>query len=158
MEDLPNVVEPDHGWYFAYGSNLSQCRMEQRTGAVPPARKAWLNHYRLSFNLHADEAIYANIVPSPQSIVWGVAYWISGEMMNALDGYEAVAIGHYRRSWVEVETEDGERLRAATYIGGGPFVGAEGRPSNAYLQLILAGAREHNLPETYVRRVQAALA
>jgi gamma-glutamylcyclotransferase len=78
--------------------------------------------------------------------------------MSALDGYEAVAIGHYRRSRVEVETENGERLRAETYIGGELFVGKEGRPSNAYLQLILAGAREHNLPEFYVRRVQAILA
>ena len=157
MEGLPNVAQ-DHRWYFAYGSNLSQGRMKQRTGAVPPARKASLNHYRLSFNLHADEAIYANIVPSPQSIVWGVAYWISGEMMNALDGYEAVALGHYRRSRVEVETENGERLRTETYIGGERFVGEEGRPSKAYLQFILAGAREHNLPKSYVRRVEAILA
>jgi gamma-glutamylcyclotransferase len=157
MEGLPNVAR-DHAWYFAYGSNLSQDRMRQRTGAVPPARSAWLNHYRLSFNLHAGGAIYANIVPCPQSIVWGATYWISDEMIKALDGYEAVAMGHYRRSRVEVETENGEQLWAETYIGGDRFVGEEGTPSKAYLQLILAGAREHDLPESYVRRVEAILA
>jgi len=155
MEHLPSAAVNDYTWYFAYGSNLSKSRIAQRTGSAPPARTAYLNDHRFAFNLHADGVIYANIVPCYQSIVWGVVYWCSREMMEALDRCEGVAIGCYRRAWVEIETEKGERLQAETYVGGKSFVAEEGLPSDAYLQLILTGAAEHGLPEQYIRFVAA---
>jgi len=151
MEQPP----PDDGWYFAYGSNLARSRIAQRTGAAPPARPACLHHYRLTFNVRADDAVFANIVPCPQAIVWGTAYWLNRAMMSALDGYEGVAAGCYRRAVVAVATVDGENLMAETYVGGACFLGLVGRPSDAYLQLILGGAREHGLPEAYIQSVAA---
>jgi gamma-glutamylcyclotransferase len=156
MEPLPSAAADDYTWYFAYGSNLSKGRMEQRTGLVPSARTVYLKHHRLAFNLHADGAIYANIVPCWQSTVWGAAYWCSRATMDVLDRYEGTAIGCYRRDCVEVETENGERLNAETYIGGKGFVAEEGLPSDAYLKLILTGAAEHSLPEQYIRSVVAS--
>ena len=117
-------------WYFAYGSNLSKQRMMRRTGPIRKARVARLNDYRLAFN-NTDKAgseLYANIVPSAGGITWGVAYWCSPQAMAALDEYEGVADGCYRREWIEVETSDGERLQAEVYIGGEQFTVAEGRP------------------------------
>lgn len=149
MEELPS----DYGWYFAYGSNLALSRIAQRTGAAPAARRACLHHYRLAFNVFADEAIFANIVPCAQAFVWGAAYWLNRAMMAALDGCEGVASGCYCRALVEVETVEGELLPAETYIGGACFLAAEGRPSDGYLQLILSGAREHGLPEAYIARI-----
>jgi len=154
MEPLPSAAH-DYTWYFAYGSNLSKGRIERRTGLVPPARTACLKNHRLAFNLHLDGAIYANIVPCSEAIVWGTAYWCSREMMSALDRYEGVARGCYRRSWVEVEAEIGEQLQAETYVGGQSFVAEEGLPSDAYLTLILTGAAEHGLPEQYIRLLAA---
>jgi gamma-glutamylcyclotransferase len=154
MERLP-AAAADYRWYFAYGSNLSKGRMADRTGCVPEARTAWLPCYRLAFNLCADEAIYANIVPCSPSLVWGAAYWCSRAMMRILDGYEGVANGCYRRATVEVEAADGARFLAETYIGGESFVNKEGQPGNAYLSLILAGGREHCLPADYIDFVEA---
>jgi gamma-glutamylcyclotransferase (GGCT)/AIG2-like uncharacterized protein YtfP len=155
MAKCESRIEDDYTWYFAYGSNLSKRRVEQRTGSVPLARTVRLNDYRLAFNLHADGAIYANIMPCQRSIVWGAAYWCSREMMDAFDRYEGVAHGCYRRLCVEVETGIDEKLQAQTYIGGSDFVADEGRPSEYYLQLIVTGAAEHSLPEEYVRFVAA---
>ncbi len=143
-------------WYFAYGSNLSNHRMTRRTGPIRKAHVARLNDYRLAFN-NTDKAgaeLYANIVPSAGDIAWGVAYWCSPQAMAALDEYEGVADGCYRREWVEVETSDGERLQAEVYIGGEKFTVAEGRPSDWYLDIILLGAKEHGLPEEYIRGIE----
>lgn len=155
MDRPPSFAVPGYTWYFAYGSNLSKGRMEQRTGLVPTARTACLKHHRLAFNVHAGEAIYANIVPCDESVVWGAAYWCSRQMMDALDKFEGVATGCYRRAAVEVEAENGERLQAIAYVGGKSFVAEEGLPSDAYLRLILTGAKEHNLPEEYQRFLTA---
>ena len=155
MERSPSSAVQDYTWYFAYGSNLSKGRMEQRTGLVPPARKACLRNHRLVFNVHAEQATYANIVPCYESVVWGAAYWCSPQMMDALDRHEGVATGYYRRSGVEVETENGERLQATAYVGGKSFVAEEGLPRDTYLRLILTGAKEHDLPEQYQRFLAA---
>lgn len=143
-------------WYFAYGSNLSKQRMMRRTGPILNARVARLNDYRLAFN-NTDKAgneLYANIVPSAGGITWGVAYWCPPQAIAALDEYEGVADGCYRREWIEVVTIDGERLPAEVYIGGEQFTIAEGRPSDWYLDIILLGAREHGLPEEYIRSIE----
>lgn len=143
-------------WYFAYGSNLSKHQMTKRTGPILKARIARLDHYRLAFN-NTDKAgteLYANIVPSAGGIIWGVAYWCSPQAMTALDEYEGVADGCYRREWIEVDAIDGERLQAEVYIGGEQFTVEEGRPSDWYSDIILLGAKEHELPEEYIRGIE----
>ena len=62
-------------WYFGYGSNLSMDRKEQRTGSIRSARTACLKDYRFAFNKGgAGGEVYANIMPSPGKVVWGVVY------------------------------------------------------------------------------------
>ena len=73
--------------------------------------------------------------------------------MAALDEYEGVADGCYSRELVDIETADGEQLQAEVYIGGERFTVLEGRPSDWYLQIILAGAKEHGLPEAYIEGI-----
>ena len=83
-----------------------------------------------------------------------MAYLCDLAAMNALDVYEGVKGGHYRRTAVEVETVNGERLTAEMYIAGPQFVIAESRPSNWYLDAILAGARQHDLPRDYIESIE----
>ena len=67
---------------------------------------------------------------------------------------EAVETGEYWRRPVEVETSDGELLKAEVYIAVEDFVIADGRPRPWYLDLILSGARNHGLPEQYVKSIE----
>jgi gamma-glutamylcyclotransferase len=131
-------------------------RMIQRTGPILKSHVARLNGYHLAFNVTDTEGteLYANIVPSAGGITWGVAYWCSPQGMAALDEYEGVADGCYRRKWIEVDAIDGERLHAEVYIGGEQFTVAEGRPNDWYLDIILLGAKEHRLPEDYIRGIE----
>ena len=136
-----NTVEPQGDiWYFAYGSNLSKQRMLQRTGAIPGSRQVFLKDYRLAFNAHVGQEFYANIVPSIGDVVRGVAYQCNPAAITALDHYEGVTRGCYRRATVEVEVEDGERIRAEVYIAGENYVSENGRPTAFYLGLIITGA------------------
>lgn len=155
MDNLSSAAT-DNIWYFSYGSNLSKDRFKKRTGSLPPSRTVFLTNYRFAFNVHADEVIYANIVPCEGSIVWGAIYWCSLANMETLDIYEGVEKGFYRRIGVEVETTMGERIKAEAYIGGENFVGSEGLPSDDYLQTILTGAAEQKLPQEYIRLIAAS--
>jgi gamma-glutamylcyclotransferase len=151
-----NTKEPQGDvWYFAYGSNLSKRRMLQRTGAIPISRQVFLRDYRLAFNAHVGQEFYANIMPLIGGMVHGVVYSCDEQAMTALDRYEGVAQGCYRRVGVEVETEGGERIRAAAYIAGERYVSEGGVPSAFYLGLIISGAREHDLPEQYVHWIES---
>jgi gamma-glutamylcyclotransferase len=142
-------------WYFAYGSNLSMDRKQQRTGSIRSARTACLKDYRFAFNKGGTGGeVYANIVPSPGDVVWGVVYLCDAQAMAILDDYEALETGDYWRQPVEVETTDGELLKAEAYIAGEGFVIADGRPGPWYLSLIISGARIHGLPEEYIRHIE----
>ena len=146
---------PDDTFYFAYGSNLSIDRKQQRTGAIRSARLACLKDYRFAFNKGgASGEVYANIVPALGEVVWGVVYLCNPQAMTWLDEYEGVEGGHYRRITVEVHTNGGQIVRAETYIAGEGFIVKESRPSRSYLERILRGAEEHNLPAEHVRRIE----
>ena len=144
-------------WYFAYGSNLLLDRKMERTGAVRQALRSRLPGYRLCFNKRPSrgDGAFASIVRDPASTVWGVAYLCSADAVAALDGYEGVGDGHYRHESVRVVTDDGESLEALTYVAGLDHLCDGQLPTAQYLRLITEGARQHGLPEDYVRAVEA---
>lgn len=142
-------------WYFAYGSNLSKGRKEDRTGLIRCSLRARLKGYRLAFNKKASKgSVYANIVRKEESEVWGVIYLCNPEAMAELDLREGVMDGHYQRVQITVELDDGTQRSAETYIAGQKYVGSEEKPSDDYLHYILTGANEHGLPIEYIERIQ----
>jgi gamma-glutamylcyclotransferase (GGCT)/AIG2-like uncharacterized protein YtfP len=142
-------------WYFAYGSNMSIARKEQRTDKIRRALRSRLDGYRLAFNkAAAGGGVYANIVPDESCEVWGVLYLCNAEAMNILDGCEGVTGGHYERIMIEVENSDSERIECATYVAGADYICEEGKPSVEYLQHILNGARDHDLPGWYIESIR----
>jgi len=141
-------------WYFAYGSNLSRAQMEDRTGPIREERRARLDGYRLAFNKRgSDSTAKANIEPSPGKTVWGIVYRCSPDALCDLDTYEGVAGGHYVRQAIRVRLDGGGELEAVTYVAGKAFIDNSLTPSPDYLRTILEGAREHDLPDDYIRSV-----
>jgi gamma-glutamylcyclotransferase (GGCT)/AIG2-like uncharacterized protein YtfP len=144
--------------YFAYGSNLSTERMTARCPSAEVFSRAVLHGFRLCFpRTHRNwPGGVAGIVSSPGDDVEGVLYRLSAEDLLTLDGFENVAGGSYVRQRLELETPNGRIESAWVYIAqpieGGPFP-----PSRRYLGTILIGAREHRLPEGYVRKLESFL-
>ncbi len=141
-------------WYFSYGSNMSKQQMLNRTGAVPTSCLARLVNYRLAFRkVLASDDVFATIVSTEGSVVHGVAYRCSPHAMVQLDLLEGVAQNCYRRESVRVTTQAGEILSCIVYIGEA-FTKEASTPSPAYLNLILTGAHEHQLPVDYIQSIE----
>ncbi len=138
-------------WYFAYGSNLSRAVFCERRGMCPTdTRPARLLDHRLAFDIPVGpgERGVANVVPARGWQTWGVAYRLTAEECERLDRTEGVPV-IYRRATVRVVTPGNETLDAFTYRS---RISAPGRkPSPRYLGLLLDGAREHRLPDAWIR-------
>ena len=140
-------------WYFAYGANMHDNAFRERRGMRPREYRAGrVKGYRLRFNLEGrpkGKAAPANIAPDPNAEVWGVLYRISRKDLVWLDFTEHVPGRRYRHLWIEVADIEARPLTAVTYITEGKT--ADGNPSLRYITLLREGARQHGLPEHYVR-------
>jgi gamma-glutamylcyclotransferase len=143
-----------NAWYFAYGSNLWIDQMTARTGpigqGVDRPRIARLQDHRLVFNMQGEDGqVYAN-VERPGEGVTGVIYRCSPVALDKLDAHER----GYERRRVQVASEDGVTLEAVVYVARADRIATAGKPSSEYLERIVRGARQHGLPEAYVRAIE----
>jgi hypothetical protein len=114
-------------------------------------RPAYLDHYRLAFNLPVGpgERGVANVEPVPGARTWGVLYLLTADDCARLDRTEGVHLEFYRRVAVEVVVDGAGRVPAFTYRS--PHGVAGRKPSPRYLRLLVEGAGQHGLPDDYVR-------
>ena len=139
-----------HLWYFAYGSNLDPRTFLSRRRMRPlGTRRGCVLGHRLTFDLPigAGERGVANLVPDPLATTWGVAYRITADQAQWLDRTEGVPQA-YQRVALEVTTEDDTVFEAFSYSSSSRIPGR--KPSPRYLGIVLAGARHHGLPESWI--------
>ncbi len=147
-------MAPATSWYFAYGSNMNRAQMLSRAGQILEEEVARLENYELVFNKKArGGSATANIRPAPGKTVHGVLYKIPESAYRNLDRFEGVP-EHYRRIEVLATNGAGKKIAAQAYIATKVEKGL--RPAPHYLQVILDGAKEHNLPEEYIGQIKAA--
>ncbi len=128
--------------YFAYGSNLLCSQMEERCPGHIFEGVAMLKGYRFLIGGRG----YATITEDSASKVLGALYHISEADEAALDTYEGVAAGCYRKVTVAVVAGDSV-VHALTYIDDGIV---PSRPRAGYLEKITIGAGERGLPPDYI--------
>lgn len=129
--------------YFAYGSNMSSAQMAARCPGARPDGGAELADWRFLINNRG----VATIAPAPGQRVLGVLWTCTAVHLHALDGFEGVQLGLYRRERVAVRrVDDGTTVEAVAYIEDNV---APGPPRAGYLERILAGAAEHGLDAAY---------
>lgn len=138
---------------FAYGSNMSS----QRLAARIPARfvtTALLSSYRLAFHQRSgDGSGKCDIVPaSDQSAVYGVIWEVASYHKPTLDRYEGLGMA-YGETWLTVSDLAADRqFDVQAYVGNVTSLGI--RPYTWYKHHVLAGAREHGLPTSYIRALE----
>jgi gamma-glutamylcyclotransferase len=143
-------------WYFAYGSNMSRTQMAGRTGPIREGdeapRTALLCGYRFGFTVRStDDRIYANVLPSEQNaVVHGVLYRCGEAGMSVLDRYEA----GYQRRQVTVTDAAGQSYEATVYVSLPEYTVEPGKPTARYRDIVLAGAREWDLPAEYITEIE----
>jgi len=132
--------------HFAYGSNMSRSLMRRRCPGARALGPARLDGWR--FVITRDG--YASLVHDPGARVHGVLWRLTPRDLAALNAYESLDRRLYVRRVLPVLI--GARRRAAlVYVGPGR---APGRPQPGYQELVVAAAREWELPETYVATLE----
>lgn len=131
--------------YFAYGSNLSQSRLEKRIGKVKHLGIATLKNYTLTFNKKGKDGTgKANIEPRQNSLTFGVVYQLTNAQLDKLDSFEG-APHHYERKITSCN-QDGSSIEAITFVAKDNWKTSKPlHPSKEYLNHILQGAIENHL-------------
>jgi gamma-glutamylcyclotransferase (GGCT)/AIG2-like uncharacterized protein YtfP len=132
--------------HFAYGSNMSRTMMTARCPTARALGTATLQGWR--FVITADG--YASIVPLADASVHGVLWRLGARDLAAVNAYESVESGLYRRRTLPVLCEAGRRA-ALVYVARSRNAG---RPRPGYLDMIVAAARDWELPESYIRSLE----
>ena len=135
------TTRPSPILYFAYGLELNKKTMKERAPEGRPRVTATLPNYRLVFLGWSRQwkGGLAAIRGSHGSKVAGGVYEITErdlKRMDNLEGYPRVS----DRINVTVFTEDGDALKAVTYIKAGQA--EETRPAAEYLAIIQQGYRD----------------
>jgi gamma-glutamylcyclotransferase (GGCT)/AIG2-like uncharacterized protein YtfP len=147
-------------YYFAFGSNMNPQRMKKRGVKFKSCQRAVLKDHKLVFNKQAYRGNpnegYANIEPCEGCIVEGVLYELRypEEGIAKLDYYEGFygendPDNHYNRVIVEVETDDGRKVKAYTYIANPRRVNNNLKPTEDYKKNLLEACELGILSEEY---------
>ena len=139
--------------YAAYGSNLDPAQMLVRCPHSPQRGTGWLEGWRLTFggeDIGWDGAL-ATVVESPGSRVFVVLYDVSEGDEKALDTWDGVTLGYYRKAKVRVETLDGNVLAwlyVLNFYEGG-------LPSARSVGILADSAERAGAPADYVAALRA---
>ena len=139
---------PERRLYFSYASNMDEAQMADRCPDARPVDGAMLPDYGIVITSQG----YANVVESPGDVVFGLLWTISPADEESLDRYEGVRPGLYRKVEIGVTPIGGKAVRALIYLATERTTGS---PRPGYLELVVAAARRHRLPEDYIRRLEA---
>lgn len=144
--------------YFAFGSNMLFERLKKR---VPSARRlgtATLQGYTLRFNkVSKDGSGKANIVPSPdpRAVVYGVLYYLDDEERRQLDKAEGLGKG-YQVRYLRVRRDGAvAEEEAFAYVGAPGAIRDDLPPFQWYKDVVIQGATQNRLPESYVRHLES---
>lgn len=144
--------------YFAYGSNMSAPRLQQRVPSARVLGVAVLRDHRLEFHKAGrDGSAKCDAAWSGKDsdAVHGVLYKMDPGHKSRLDKAEGLGNG-YAQKTVRVQMTGGGKHSALTYYA--THIDVTLRPYSWYLEHVVRGAREHHLPDNYsaaIVRVEA---
>ncbi|QGZ57252.1 gamma-glutamylcyclotransferase family protein [Paraburkholderia acidiphila] len=143
--------------YFAYGSNMSVRRIAVRLPSATVVTTGFVTGYKLAFDKLSKKdgsgKCDCEHTGDVGDRVYGVIFSVAHSERLALDTFEGAGKGYEPLS-IRVETANGG-MYALTYVATKKQPGL--LPYHWYKQHVLVGAREANLPEDYVRTIEAVI-
>ena len=134
--------------YFAYGANLNLDGMTFRCPGFKPIASAILPNYRFAFKGVAD------VVPMNGENVYGALYLLKPKHMKSLDRFEGYP-NLYVKKQLLIKVLDGlvsENFTMATVYVMRDRDQYE-KPSGGYLNTILTGCKQWELPKDYQEEI-----
>lgn len=124
--------------YFAYGSNMDPQRMKNRKVYFSKRERAILKDHKLCFNKQVarnSKEGYANLIPKKGFATEGVLYEINDDDIKKLDVAEGYP-NHYYRKTVEVEKNNGQKVKASIYFAQTYKIKDDLKPTREYLNYL----------------------
>lgn len=147
--------------YFAYGSNMNLAQMRERCPHSEKISIGFMNDAEVCFPSFYEpwNSGMAGYKSSPGNKMWGVIFDLDERDLEVMRDYEDFVLGrephlnNYNEVMVEIISDD-EVITCLTYES---IVTGNYRPSLKYLQGIIHGATENNLPEEYIEKLSQLL-
>ena len=141
--------------YFAYGSNMSVRRLNERVPSAKPLGIGTLPEHRLMFRKRSRYGSgKCDISPSRACTVFGVLFEIDSSEEAALDQFEGLHDGYLKKE-CNVRVDERRYVPAFTYHAHPNHVDEDLKPYTWYLKHVIIGAEEASLPEAYVQEIRA---
>jgi len=140
---------------FSYGSNMNLARLKERVPTAVYVTIASINNYTLKLKkISKDGSSKATILPTENEddIVWGVIFEIDDSEKEQLDKAEGLGSG-YNQDTKNFTDEDGNGHFAQVYIADNAALSDELLPYDWYMEFIITGARQNQLPKEYIDRI-----
>jgi len=134
--------------YFAYGANMDPVHMAERCPGAQQLGVASLPGHR--FGIAAGG--YGTVRPDSEMAVPGVLWRLTPADVAALDDFEGVESGFYRKDFARVEDGTGAVIEAMIYR---PADESPGLAAPGYLERIIEVCRELEFPREYVAGLEA---
>ncbi|MBY3115645.1 gamma-glutamylcyclotransferase family protein [Rhizobium laguerreae] len=138
--------------YFAYGSNMLTERLQSRCASAKARQVVCTDNWVLTFAKKSqDGSGKATVSAATGARVFGVLFDLDESELPELDRFEGVGKGYDRRVDFVVHTAAFQGpISVVTYIGNPSYIDINLKPFDWYLNLVVAGARQHALPAEYV--------
>lgn len=151
-------METAKNLFFAYGSNMNMQQLKRRCFNPVRVAAAFLADHRLHFYGHSLEwdSGMETAVKECGSQLWGALFDLSDLDWERLDLWQDARFDGTGRCFhypVVVHDLQGKRYEACMYKL--DVLDRESAPSAEYLEHILEGARQNNLPPSYVEALSA---
>lgn len=141
--------------YFAYGSNMSLSRLRERVPSSERIGIFILVEHELRFHKSSTDGsgkCDAYQTRKPSDVVIGALFEINEDEKSALDKAEGLGVG-YKEKTVKVKNEFGDVFNAVTYYA--TKIDATLKPYSWYLNHVIVGAKETNVPDQYLNVIQS---
>jgi gamma-glutamylcyclotransferase (GGCT)/AIG2-like uncharacterized protein YtfP len=135
---------PSTSLMFAFGSNLNKRQMARRCPDAVPLGKIKLEDWKLVFRGVAD------VIRSPGEHVWGGVWLITDHCERALDLYEGVGSGLYRKEYLPLGDNEYGINEMLVYCMNSTGIFP---PSRSYLASIQEGYLDFGMSKAAQRRL-----
>jgi len=131
--------------YFAYGANMERAAMAKRCQSARALGPALLRGWR-----YVIVGGYGSVTPARGMRVFGVLWRLTPRDLAALNTFESLDSGLYRRAVMTVESAGG-RVRALVFIGRHR---GRRRPMPGYQERLIDAAEEWRLSHRYIAQLR----
>ncbi|WP_440873956.1 gamma-glutamylcyclotransferase family protein [Thalassotalea sp. PLHSN55] len=141
--------------YFAYGSNMSLLRLQERVPSAKRLGSFYLQQHQLCFHKVSDDGSGKCDAFQPHKsddVIIGALFEMHANDKAALDQAEGLGYGYNEKN-VHVRNHAGDTVEAFLYYA--IKIDSAMKPYSWYANHVITGALEINVPVNYLERIKA---